>query len=218
MRTNIPHIYACGDVNGLLPFTHVAGYEGGIAVANAVLHLPRKADYGKIGWCTYTDPEVASIGLNEKRAAKEGIAYRIFEAPFAENDRAIAEGETAGKIKLLVSKGGKLIGCQMIGPHAGELIHEWVIALNAGVRLSTMAGTVHIYPTLAEISKRVGAGALHGEDLQRNHPGSAPFPLRPEGAGVHAAGGLTFTCGRDEDRPPALLFAGFTTYHSLNQG
>ncbi|MHB8908133.1 MAG: dihydrolipoyl dehydrogenase family protein [Syntrophales bacterium] len=155
MRTNIPHIYACGDVNGLLPFTHVAGYEGGIAVANAVLHLPRKADYGKIGWCTYTDPEVASIGMNERRAAKEGIAYRLFEAPFAENDRAIAEGETAGKVKLLVSKGGKLIGCQMIGPRAGELIHEWVIALNAGVRISTMAGSVHIYPTLAEISKRV---------------------------------------------------------------
>jgi pyruvate/2-oxoglutarate dehydrogenase complex dihydrolipoamide dehydrogenase (E3) component len=155
MKTNIPHIYACGDVNGRLPFTHVAGYEGGIAVANAVLHLPRKADYGKIGWCTYTDPEVASIGLNEKRAANEGIAYRLFEAPFAENDRAIAEGETIGKVKLLVSKGGKLIGCQMIGPHAGELIHEWVIALNAGVRLSTVAGTVHIYPTLAEISKRV---------------------------------------------------------------
>ncbi len=81
--------------------------------------------------------------------------YRTFESPFAENDRAIAEGETDGKIKLLVSKGGKLIGCQIIGPHAGELIHEWVIALNAGVRLSTMAGTVHIYPTLAEISKRV---------------------------------------------------------------
>jgi pyruvate/2-oxoglutarate dehydrogenase complex dihydrolipoamide dehydrogenase (E3) component len=154
MRTNVPHIYACGDVNGQLPFTHVAGYEGGIAVANAILHLPRKADYGKIGWCTYTDPEVASIGLNEKRAAKAGIAYRLFEEPFADNDRALAEGEAAGKIKLLATPNGRLLGCQIIGPHAGELIHEWVLALNAGVRLSTMAGTVHIYPTLAEISKR----------------------------------------------------------------
>ncbi len=154
LRTNVSHIYACGDVNGQLPFTHVAGYEGGIAVANAILRLPRKADYGKIGWCTYTDPEVASIGMNEKRAVKEGIAYRTFESAFAENDRAIAEGETAGKIKLLVNKNGKLIGCQIIGPHAGELIHEWVIALNAGVRLSTLAGAVHIYPTLAEISRR----------------------------------------------------------------
>ncbi len=73
MRTNIRHIYACGDVNGQFPFTHVAGYEAGIALTNAILHLPRKADYGKIGWCTYTDPEVASIGLNEKRAKKEGV-------------------------------------------------------------------------------------------------------------------------------------------------
>ena len=155
LRTNVPHIYACGDVNGQLPFTHVAGYEGGIAVTNAILRLPRKADYGKIGWCTYTDPEVASIGLNEKRAAKAGIAYRLFEEPFAGNDRALAEGEATGKIKLLASPQGKLLGCQIIGPHAGELIHEWVLALNAGVRLSTLAGTVHIYPTLAEISKRV---------------------------------------------------------------
>ncbi len=154
LRTNISHIYACGDVNGQLPFTHVAGYEGGIAVTNAILRLPRKADYQKIGWCTYTDPEVASIGLNEKRATKEGIAYRIFAEPFGGNDRALAEGETAGKIKLLASPQGKLLGCQIIGPHAGELIHEWVLALNAGVRLSTLAGAVHIYPTLAEISKR----------------------------------------------------------------
>jgi len=154
LRTNVHHIYACGDVNGQLPFTHVAGYEGGIAVTNAVLHLPRKADYEKIGWCTYTDPEVASIGLNEKRAGKAGIEYRLFEEPFAGNDRALAEGEPAGKIKLLASPQGRLLGCQIIGPRAGELIHEWVLALNAGVRLSTIAGTVHIYPTLSEISKR----------------------------------------------------------------
>ena len=72
MKTNIKHIYACGDVNGLFPFTHVAGYEAGIALTNAILRLPRKADYAKIGWCTYTDPEIASIGYNEKRAKKEG--------------------------------------------------------------------------------------------------------------------------------------------------
>ncbi|MHB8771184.1 MAG: dihydrolipoyl dehydrogenase family protein [Syntrophales bacterium] len=154
LRTNIPHIYACGDVNGQLPFTHVAGYEGGIAVTNAILRLPRKADYGKIGWCTYTDPEVASIGLNEKRAQTAGIPYRLCEEPFTANDRALAEGELTGKIKLMASPQGRLLGCQIIGPHAGELIHEWALALNAGVRLSTLAGTVHIYPTLAEISKR----------------------------------------------------------------
>ena len=164
MRTNIRHIYGCGDVNGQLPFTHVAGYEAGIALTNALLHLPRKADCGKIGWCTYTDPEVASIGMNEKRAQKAGVDYRVIEEKFDQNDRAVAEGETGGKIKLLLSPGGKFLGCQIIGHHAGELIHEWVTMVNGGVKLSTMAGAVHLYPTLSEISKRV-AGRLFSEKL-----------------------------------------------------
>jgi pyruvate/2-oxoglutarate dehydrogenase complex dihydrolipoamide dehydrogenase (E3) component len=164
MRTNISHIYACGDVNGQLPFTHVAGYEAGIALTNAVLHLPRKADYGKIGWCTYTDPEVASIGYNEKRARKEGLEYRIIEESFADNDRALAEGEAIGKIKILLYGKDRLLGCQIIGAHAGELIHEWIIAQNGGVKLSTMAGAVHVYPTLSEISKRV-SGRVFADKL-----------------------------------------------------
>jgi pyruvate/2-oxoglutarate dehydrogenase complex dihydrolipoamide dehydrogenase (E3) component len=164
MRTNIRHIYACGDVNGQFPFTHVAGYEAGIALTNAILHLPRKADYGKIGWCTYTDPEVASIGLNEKRAKKEGVAYRIKEEPFEQNDRALAEGETQGKIKMLVSPKGELLGCQIMGTHAGEIIHEWILAVYGGVKLSKIAGAVHVYPTVSEISKRV-AGSLFAEKL-----------------------------------------------------
>jgi pyruvate/2-oxoglutarate dehydrogenase complex dihydrolipoamide dehydrogenase (E3) component len=164
MKTNIKHIYACGDVNGKLLFTHVAGYEAGIALTNAILRLPRKADYAKIGWCTYTDPEIASIGYNEKRAKKDGIKYRVWEEQYAENDRAEAEGATIGKIKLLVSTGGKLLGCQIIGAHAGELIHEWVIAVNGGIKLSTIAGAVHIYPTISEISKRV-TGKIFAEKI-----------------------------------------------------
>jgi pyruvate/2-oxoglutarate dehydrogenase complex dihydrolipoamide dehydrogenase (E3) component len=164
MRTNISHIYACGDVNGRLPFTHVAGYEAGIALTNAVLHLPRKGDYGKIGWCTYTDPEVASIGYNEKRARKEGLEYRIFEESFADNDRALTAGEAVGKIKMLLDPKDRLRGCQIIGTHAGELIHEWIMAVNGGVKLSTMAGAVHVYPTLSEISKRV-AGRVFADKL-----------------------------------------------------
>ena len=162
-RTNIPHIYACGDVNGQLLFTHVAGYEAGIALTNAVLHLPRKVDYSQIGWCTYTDPEVASIGLNEKRARKEGLDYQIIEEPFANNDRALAEGETLGKIKLLLNPNGKLLGCQIIGAHAGDLIHEWIIATAGRVKLSTMAGAVHIYPTMSEISKRAAGKYFSGK-------------------------------------------------------
>ncbi len=164
MRTNVSHIYSCGDVNGVFPFTHVAGYEAGIALSNAVLRLPRKADYTKVPWCTYTDPEVASIGLNEKRAKAAGVEYRVLEAKFAEVDRALAEGETEGKIKVLVTPSGSLLGCQIAGHHAGELIHEWVAAINGGVKLSTLAGAIHAYPTLAEISKKA-AGSYYSEKL-----------------------------------------------------
>ena len=164
MRTNVPHIYSCGDVNGVFPFTHVAGYEAGIALSNAVLRLPRKADYTKVPWCTYTDPEVASIGRNEKRAKAAGVDYRTLEAPFREVDRALAEGESEGKIKVLVTPSGELLGCQIAGHHAGELIHEWVAAINGGVKLSTLAGAVHAYPTLAEISKKA-AGSYYSEKL-----------------------------------------------------
>jgi pyruvate/2-oxoglutarate dehydrogenase complex dihydrolipoamide dehydrogenase (E3) component len=164
MRTNVKHIYACGDVNGQFPFTHVAGYEAGVALTNAILRLPRKADYGKVGWCTYTDPEVASIGLNEKRAKDAGVEYRVKEEPFERNDRAIAEGESLGKIKILVGARGDLLGCQIIGVHAGEIVHEWVLAMDGGVKLTKIAGAVHIYPTVSEVSKRV-AGSLFAEKL-----------------------------------------------------
>jgi pyruvate/2-oxoglutarate dehydrogenase complex dihydrolipoamide dehydrogenase (E3) component len=154
MRTSRSHIFAAGDVNGVLPFTHVAGYEGGVALANAVLRLPRKADYANVPWCTYTDPEVASVGLNEKRAKAAGVPYEALEERFAENDRALAEAEPLGKIKVLVSPRGAILGCQIVGAHAGELIHEWIAAVNGGVKLSTLAGAVHVLPTLSEISKR----------------------------------------------------------------
>ena len=164
MRTKVPHIYACGDVNGQFPFTHVAGYEGAIALTNACLHLPRKADYTKVPWCTYTDPEVASIGLNEKRAKGAGVEYRVLEDSFRENDRALAEAEPFGKIKILIDPKGKPLGCQIIGAHAGELIHEWIVAINRGLRLSTLAGAIHVYPTLSEISKRA-AGNYFSEKI-----------------------------------------------------
>jgi pyruvate/2-oxoglutarate dehydrogenase complex dihydrolipoamide dehydrogenase (E3) component len=164
LRTNVPHIYACGDVNGVYPFTHVAGYEAGIALANAVLRFPRKADYTKVPWCTYTDPEVASIGLNEKRAKAAGVEYRVLASHYREVDRALAEGETDGKIKVLINPSGTLLGCQIAGHHAGELIHEWVAAINGGVKLSTLAGAIHAYPTLAEISKKA-AGSYYSEKL-----------------------------------------------------
>ncbi len=158
MRTTHKHIFAAGDVTGRFQFTHTAGYEGGIVVSNAILHLPRKADYTFMPWCTYTDPELAGIGMNEKSAREAGIEYRVFTEAFKDNDRSLAEGERAGKIKMLLGRNDKPIGVQILGPHAGELLSEWVSVLNGKVRLSTLASAVHPYPTLSEINKQV-AGA-----------------------------------------------------------
>ena len=155
MRTTQRHIYAAGDVTGKFQFTHAAGYEGGIVVSNAIFHLPRKADYTFFPWCTYTDPELASIGMNEKTAKEAGIEYSVFSEAFRDNDRSLAEGERAGKIKMLLDNDEKPLGVQILGPQAGELMSEWVAVLNGKVKLSTLASAVHPYPTLGEINKRV---------------------------------------------------------------
>jgi pyruvate/2-oxoglutarate dehydrogenase complex dihydrolipoamide dehydrogenase (E3) component len=160
MRTTQKHIYAAGDVTGKYQFTHAAGYEGGIVVSNAIFHLPRKVDYTFLPWCTYTDPELASIGMNEKGAREAGIDYSVFAEPFKGNDRSLAEGERVGRIKMLLGKNEKPIGVQILGPHAGELLSEWVAVLNGKVKLSTLASSVHPYPTLGEINKRVAGAYL----------------------------------------------------------
>jgi pyruvate/2-oxoglutarate dehydrogenase complex dihydrolipoamide dehydrogenase (E3) component len=155
LRTNHKHIFGAGDVTGEYLFTHAAGYEGGIVLSNAVLHLPRRTDYTNFPWCTYTDPELASIGMNEKRAIEAGIQYRVWTEEFRTNDRSLAEGEEVGKVKLLLNEKEKPIGIQLLGPHGGELISEWVAVMNGRVKLSSLASAVHPYPTLSEINKRV---------------------------------------------------------------
>ena len=155
LRTNHKHIYAAGDVNGGYLFTHAAGYEGGIVVSNAVFRLPRNTDYTYLPWCTYTDPELASIGMNEKTAKASGVEYSIIVEEFKNNDRSLAEAEKTGKIKMLLNEKEKPIGVQIVGPHAGDLISEWVAVLNGKVKLSTLAAAVHPYPTIGEINKKV---------------------------------------------------------------
>ncbi len=155
LRTKHKHIYAAGDVTGGYQFTHAAGYEGSIVISNAIFHLPRKTDYTFLPWCTYTDPELASIGMNENAAKAAGIKYSLWTEAFKDNDRSLAEGEKIGKIKMILDEKEKPLGVQILGPHAGELISEWVAALNGKVKLSTMASAVHPYPTLGEINKRV---------------------------------------------------------------
>jgi pyruvate/2-oxoglutarate dehydrogenase complex dihydrolipoamide dehydrogenase (E3) component len=155
MRTNHKHIYAVGDANGGFQFTHVAGYEGGIVISNAIFHLPRKADYTYLPWCTYTDPPLGSIGMNEAMARKAGIDYTVWTESFKSNDRSLAEGEKRGKIKMILNEKEKPIGVQILGPHAGDLLAEWVAVLNGKVKLATLAAAVHPYPNLSEINKRV---------------------------------------------------------------
>jgi pyruvate/2-oxoglutarate dehydrogenase complex dihydrolipoamide dehydrogenase (E3) component len=155
LRTTQKHIYGAGDVTGGYQFTHAAGYEGGIVVTNAVFHLPRKVDYTYLPWCTFTDPELASIGMNEKAAKEAGIRCSVWVEDFHDNDRGLAEGDAAGKIKLILDEREKPVGVQILGPRAGDLLGEWVAVLNGKTGLSTLASAVHPYPTLGEINKKV---------------------------------------------------------------
>lgn len=155
MRTTQKHIFAAGDITGAFQFTHAAGYEGGVVISNAIFHLPRKVDYTFLPWCTYSDPELSSIGMNEKRAQEAGIDYSLWTEDFKDNDRSLAEGEKIGKIKMILNEKENPIGVQILGPQAGELLSEWVAVLNGKVKLSTLASSVHPYPTLGEINKRV---------------------------------------------------------------
>jgi len=154
-RTSHKHIYAAGDVIGGYQFTHVAGYEGGVVLRNAIFHLPKQTDYTHVPWCTYTHPELAGIGMNEKSARQAGIDYSIFLEEFDGNDRALAEGESVGRVKLLLDGKEKPIGIQILGPHAGDLLSEWVAIMNGGVGLSKIAAAIHPFPTLGEINKKV---------------------------------------------------------------
>ena len=160
LRTTSKNIYAAGDVTGSNQFTHAAGYEGGIVLTNAIFHLPRKTDYTMLPWCTYTDPELASIGMNEKRAKEAGIKYEVWTEEFKDNDRSLAEGGTSGKIKMILNEKEKPVGVQILGMNSSDLLNEWVAVLNGGVKLSALASAVHPYPTLGEINKRVAGSFL----------------------------------------------------------
>uniref|UniRef100_UPI0040565F21 dihydrolipoyl dehydrogenase family protein n=1 Tax=Candidatus Electrothrix sp. TaxID=2170559 RepID=UPI0040565F21 len=159
LRTSQPHIYAAGDVTGGPQFTHAAGYQGGIVISNAIFHLPRRTDYTWLPWCTFTEPSLGSIGMNERMAQAAGIEYTVQHENFVDNDRCLAEGQGYGKLKLLLNRKEKPIGVQILGPHAGDLLGEWIAALNGKVKLTTLASAIHPYPTVAEINKRV-AGSL----------------------------------------------------------
>lgn len=167
LRTTNRRVFAIGDAAQGLNFTHVAGYHAGIVVRKALFGLPAKATNAHIPWATYTDPELAQVGLTEKAARDEhGDRLEVVRARFAGNDRARAERETDGLIKVMVV-GGKPVGASIVGPHAGELIQVWALAIANKLKMTAFANMVAPYPTLGEVSKRA-AGEYFSPRLFEN--------------------------------------------------
>lgn len=160
-------VYAVGDAAGGLQFTHVAGYHAGVVIRSALFGLPSKQRTDHIPWVTYTDPELAQVGLTEAQAKKKhGAALEVVRFNYSENDRAIAEGKTTGLIKVMVVK-GKPVGASIAGAQAGELIGVWALVIANKMKMSAVAAMVAPYPTLGEINKRA-AGAYFSPRLFDN--------------------------------------------------
>ena len=153
MRTSRKHIYAVGDVCGPYPFTHMAEYQAGIIISNAIFRFPKKADYRVVPWVTYTDPELARVGLTEKQAKDKGIKPTVLRFPFKDVDRALTDNETAGLVKLITHK-GRILGASILGPHGGELLQEIVLAMKTGAKIGDISATIHAYPTLSQVNRR----------------------------------------------------------------
>lgn len=156
LQTSMPTIYACGDAVAPYQFTHAAAHEAWFTAVNGLFGTFKKfkVDYTVMPWCTFTDPEVAHVGLNEQKAEAEGVAYEVTTYDLEELDRAITEEEDHGVVKVLTVPGkDEILGVTIVGEHAGELIAEYVIAMKHGIGLNKVLGTIHIYPTMAEANK-----------------------------------------------------------------
>ena len=152
-RTNIRSVWAIGDVAGPYLFTHWAGYQAGIVLRNTLSPIAlAKCDVANTPWITYTDPEIARVGLSEEDAKAQGVPHRVFRAPFAHNDRAICDG-TAGAnfMKVVVDPRGRILGAAIVHPRAGDLLGEVVLAKKKGLPLSALGSVIHAYPSLSEI-------------------------------------------------------------------
>jgi len=157
LQTNNPRIYAAGDVCSSYRFTHAADALARVVIQNALFKGRAKASTLTIPWCTYTDPEVAQVGLVEHEARDRGISVQTFTQPLADVDRAVLDGEEDGFVKVLARSGtDQILGATIVARHAGEMISELTLAMVAGIGLKTLAKTIHPYPTQAEAIKRVG--------------------------------------------------------------
>jgi pyruvate/2-oxoglutarate dehydrogenase complex dihydrolipoamide dehydrogenase (E3) component len=161
-RTNVPSVWAIGDVAGPYLFTHWAGYQAGIVLRNTLSPVAlAKCDVANTPWITYTDPEVARVGISEEDAKAQGIPHRVFRAGFAHNDRAICDGTGgANFMKAIVDPKGRILGAAIVHPHAGDLLGEVVLAKKNGLPLSALGSVIHAYPSLSEIHGAVAREAL----------------------------------------------------------
>jgi pyruvate/2-oxoglutarate dehydrogenase complex dihydrolipoamide dehydrogenase (E3) component len=167
-RTTVPSIWAVGDVAGPYQFTHWANYQARIVIRNALFPGSWACDFDTVPWTTFTEPEVARVGLSEADARQRGISYDLFTASFEDNDRALCDGEFEGFAKVLTKKGtGAILGAAIIGPRAGELLAELVLAKKHKLGLAKLSTPIHVYPTLAEANRAVGDAYL----FRRLRPG-----------------------------------------------
>jgi pyruvate/2-oxoglutarate dehydrogenase complex dihydrolipoamide dehydrogenase (E3) component len=160
MRTTNKKIFACGDVAGPYQFTHMAEHQAGVVLRNALFHLPAKTETRTIPWCTFTDPELARVGLSETEAIKNKVDHEVYRFSFSEIDRARTDSTTKGFIKVVTGRKGKILGAGIAGSQAGELIHEYALAIKKEMKLGELSSLIHIYPTLAQINRRVADSYL----------------------------------------------------------
>ncbi len=156
LETTAENVYASGDITGKLLFTHAAEHQSRTALSNALFPVKRKIDYGAFPWATFTDPEVARVGLTEQQAREQHDDVKVFRYPFEDLDRAICDGENEGFVKMVTDKKGVILGCHIIGPDAGNYIAETVLAMKKGISIGDLSQTVHVYPTLSESVKKAG--------------------------------------------------------------
>ena len=156
LQTTAKHIWACGDATGGPLYTHWAEHEAKIAAQNALLPVKAKRDQSALPWVTYTDPEVAHVGLTSQQARAAGEEVKVVREPFKRLDRAIIEGETSGFLQVVTSGSGRILGATLVGPSAGELLAPWILAVRNGMLLSEFADAIFPYPTLSEIGHRAG--------------------------------------------------------------
>ncbi len=172
LRTSNSKIYAMGDVAGGPQFTHVAGYHAGIVIRNALFRLPAKVDYTALPWVTYTEPELANVGLTEAAArALHGDAIRILRWPFHENDRAQTERETEGLVKVIATPRGQVLGAGIVGAQAGELIYPWGLAISKGLTVKDLGGMIAPTPRAARPGSAPPAAFICANCLGRGRAG-----------------------------------------------